>query len=320
MTPTISAKAWIDCIQREYLAKFIRDGGASLKFVVPMDPESRQLVLAHIPKEAQGEAYQVASVCAADIRVHMIDQIFFCIASQINWKDLAQRVIERSAEKAGYHVDCEERSTQLFEYIAKINKIDAKVVLMELRQRLTSEVFKCRALSKDFRVAMFQLCMATLTGEPVGAADALIEWLTGRSTTIAAVKPYFIFNRIGRANARHLLESLYYWIRLAGYSGLIATLDISRLETAKNPKDGKVYYTKAAVLDAYEVFRQFVDATDRLNGCLMIVLAHENFVDEGTARGVSAYAALKLRIFDEVHDRRLVNPMSCLVRLKSAAN
>jgi len=319
VSATIATSAWIACIRDEYLNGYIRDGGASIKFAVPLNTASRDLALAAVKLEAATAGYLFASLRAEEIRMHLIDQVCFRIAAQIDWNELTRRVIERLAEKAGYQSVTERSGRPLFDDIAQANDIDPKVVLMEMRQRLTADVFKRRALSKDFRVAMFQLCMATLTGEPVGAVEALTEWLTGRNSTIAAVKPYFIFNRIGRANARHLLESLFHWVRFAGFPGLVILVDIARFDVAKNTKDEQVYYTKAAVLDGYEVFRQFVDATDRLTGCLMIVVPDANFVDEGNARGISAYAALKLRIFDEVHDRRLVNPMGCLVRLQDGS-
>ena len=70
-----------------------------------------------------------------------------------------------------------------------------------------------------------------------------------------------------------------------------------------------------SVLDAYEVLRQFVDSTDRLTGCLIVVMPAASFLDEADIRGISAYTALKARVFDEIHDKRLVNPMSSLVRL-----
>src|ERR1022692_1664451 len=75
------------------------------------------------------------------------------------------------------------------------------------------------------------------------------------------------------------------------------------------------YYSKAAVLDAYEVLRQFIDATDELRGVLFVaVMPPELMTDE--ARGLPAYSALQLRVADEVRDRRRANPFAALVRLE----
>ena len=38
---------------------------------------------------------------------------------------------------------------------------------------------------------------------------------------------------------------------------------------------------------------------------------------EDDNRGIGAYEALKFRVFDEVRDKNLVNPMAALVRLRN---
>jgi hypothetical protein len=97
---------------------------------------------------------------------------------------------------------------------------------------------------------------------------------------------------------------------------MVIILDISRVTIPRNPRDDRLFYTKAAMLDAYEVLRQFIDATDRVKACLLIVVAAPDFLDvETTGRGMGAYDALKFRVYDEIRDERLVNPMGALVRI-----
>jgi hypothetical protein len=192
---------------------------------------------------------------------------------------------------------------------------------MEARRWIASEVYRGQSLTRDFRVAMSQLCLAELTGGPDGEtiAEVIPDWLAGRNRAISAVKPYQIFSRIHRSNARHLLESLLLWVRFAGHPGIVIILDSSRLTIARNPHDEELFYTKAAMLDAYEVLRQFVDATDRMRGCLLAVVPAAEFLDpEPENRGMGAYDALRFRVYDEIRDERLVNPMGALVRVSAA--
>ena len=108
--------------------------------------------------------------------------------------------------------------------------------------------------------------------------------------------------------------------RFVGHSGLLMMLDISRITISRNPRDGYFYYTRASVVDSYEVLRQFIDSIDRLQGCLILVSPDVDFLSEETLeRGFGAYEALKFRIVDEVRDRQLVNPMSSLIRLRGDA-
>jgi hypothetical protein len=116
-----------------------------------------------------------------------------------------------------------------------------------------------------------------------------------------------------------MLLSLTHWLKLSGKNGLVLLLDISRytLDKPKEP-DGAFYYSNGAVLDCYEVLRQFIDGTDESDYCFLTILAPPRFLDEiDKRRGVSAYEALKLRIWDEVHDKTYINPLAPLVRIAS---
>ena len=101
--------------------------------------------------------------------------------------------------------------------------------------------------------------------------------------------------------------SLTRWLPRAGRAG--ARLDLDRLAVARGrprERDG-FYYSKAAALDAYEVLRQLIDATDELRRAVVVVMLPPELVTDETA-GLPAYSALQLRVVDEVRDRRRANP------------
>jgi len=72
--------------------------------------------------------------------------------------------------------------------------------------------------------------------------------------------------------------------------------------------EGDIYYTPAALLDAYEVLRQFIDATDEMEGLLVVVSAPDSLLDDFSNRSLQKYRALRNRIWDDVRDRRHVHP------------
>jgi len=191
-------------------------------------------------------------------------------------------------------------------------------ITRELQRRVAHDY----AMVQEFRTAMLRLCQAQLrTGQVVDAEHAaVLDWLRGDLRQMSALKSALIFRRIGRHNARLLLFSLAHWLAVNESAGLVLVLDIRRLGFARRPapseREGH-YYTKAALLDAYEVLRQMVDNTDELANCCVLVLPAVEFLTDG-ARGLDAYQALKLRIFDEVRDRERDNPFSSLVRLGPA--
>jgi hypothetical protein len=316
---TIAPERWLKFLQDEYLEGFIRDGGASTKFAVPLEEGLRDALERDVLQRAQLAGFLTAHVSSADTRVHMVDQVFFRIADQIPWRKLGERVLTKLAVEAGYQAPLA-GTDSLGHRLAAANGVDPGMLTGEARQWISNQVFSQQNLAKDFRVAVTQLCLAELSGGPDGETriEVITDWLTGRNRTLSAVRPFQIFSRVSRSNARHLLESLLLWVRFAGFAGLVVVLDISRVTIARNPHDGLIYYTKAAMFDAYEVLRQFIDSTDRLKGWLLVVTPAPEFLEiEADGRGMGAYPALRGRVYDEVRDQRLVNPMGALVRLSS---
>jgi hypothetical protein len=315
MTASIRPADWLRFTEKEYLESFIRDGGATVKFAVPLDPAARSGFLDALAASAARTGYLVVRIQAAETKAHMVHELFYRTAQQVPWAKLCRKVIARIATDAGYTwVDKE--AGPLYRHLAEVNSVEPQMLLMDMKQAIWKKVFKQSGLSKDFRMAMTHLCYAELAGGQDGATTTrvLIEWLTGRNKAIGAVKPFQIFCGINRANARHFYESLTNWTRFAGLPGLAVLLDAERLTVARNPHDNGLFYSKAAVLDAYEVLRQFIDSGGRWSGFFLAVVPGAAFLED-PARGIGAYEALKFRVFDEVRDKSLVNPLASLVRL-----
>ncbi len=111
-----------------------------------------------------------------------------------------------------------------------------------------------------------------------------------------------------------MLYSLGPWIRKAGRQGLVLDFDIRQCAVTARALTDQLFYTRPAVLDVYELLRQLIDATDELSSTFILVTATNDFLADQT-RGLEKYWALRLRILDEVRDRRMVNPYSALIRL-----
>jgi hypothetical protein len=319
MTAAIQSAEWLRFVDEEYLTTFIRDGGSAIKFAVPVDDTLRPELFAGLAAIGDRSGYLVVRIDAAETKLHMVDEIFFRTAQQVPWDTLSDRVIAKLAAGAGYSWT-DELDGPLYMRLAGQNHVDPQLLLLDLKKAIGDQVLHQRNLSRDFRVAMAHMCMARLSGGDDGATTirALTDWLTGVNKAVSAVKPVQIFRRINRATARYLFESLAHWVRLAGYPGLVILLDAERVTLAHNPHDSTVFYTKSTVLDAYELLRQFIDAADQLEGCFIAVVPSFAFLED-PGRGMGVYQALKHRIFDEVRDRHLVNPMASLARISATA-
>jgi hypothetical protein len=316
----IPVEDYVSFLDGEYLHGYVDGGGAAVKFVVPTEDEAAALFRERFSRLAADAGYAVATVDATETRVHLLEQVFFEVARQINWDDLAMVATRKAVASAGYPAPPD--GTVFLDSLAAHYRVDQRELKRDVDRQLQEQVHRDYAMVQEFRTAMFRLCQAQLhSGQVVDAEHAaVLDWLRGDLRQISALKSLLIFRRIGRHNARHLLFSLAHWLAVNDRAGLALVLDIRRFGLARRPspedRHGH-YYTRAALLDAYEVLRQLVDNTDEMANCIAVVLASPAFLSD-SPRGLDAYQALKLRIFDEVRDANRDNPFSSLIRLGAA--
>lgn len=322
MTAVLAPGPWIEALDRHYLGGFVAEGGATVKFVVcypsvPLDGTADALLA-----RAAERGYLCARVDAAATRIHTMDALFGAVCAQLPWRALTDARLRLMARAESWEVPetfSDQRSVA--DQLAEATGLDRQFVAMTLQRRIVDEVFRDRRLARDFRVGMTWLLKARLDGDAAGAPveGVITDWLAGRTRALSELRPYQIYTKLHRTNARHLLGSLLAWLRAAGRPGLVVAVDAGRLLARQRATDGTVNYSTAALLDAYEVFREFIDATDELDGLLLAVFVPPDFLDlDPRGRGVGRYPALMYRVYDEVRDRTLPNPLTALIRLGSA--
>jgi hypothetical protein len=314
----LRVEAYADFLAKEYLGDFIRSGGGAVRLVVVGSDEVGRRWHARLAEVARAEGYLLAAVDAAETRVHMIDQLWFAVARQVDWRSLALRVVAAAYDQLGVPADGTDVAVSA---VAERHDIDARELARSVRRQLESTLLHDLSLARDFRLALLRLCQAELgTGEVTAAErSAVTGWLVGDKVPLRDLRSASLYARVGRHNARELLVSLAAWLSRGGGPGLVLDLDLARLSVSRRPPVEErvgVYYSKAAVLDAYEVLRQLIDATDVLRGAFVAVALPPELVSD-EARGLPAYGALHLRVVDEVRDRRRTNPYAALIRLET---
>ncbi len=318
MSNTISIGDWVEAVDREYLSTFIGDGGSSVKFAVA-DSEGRAGLIADLSSSSDRRDFVFCQVDANTCRVHMPQDIYFTLAKHVDWRELARRVILRLLERKEYDISgVDPASTEnVIEDAAKLNFLEPGFLMRDLRLMLQENVFKNPGLVRAFRIAMSHLCLLEREGsrQEDYRGQALLDWLTGDNLRIGPVRGFDVNTIINRTTARYMIESALHWIRFAGLSGTVIVLDNSRVTVARNPQDGKRYFTKPMTLDHYELLREFIDDIGKLHGLFLVVSTDYAFIDDDSVRGWGIYSALRTRVMDDVKDRNVVNPVSSLVRL-----
>ena len=315
----LGPEEYAEFIAKEYLGDYVRSGGAAVRFVVAGSDEVAARWHRSLASVSDAQAYLCIGVDAAEHRVHMVDQLYAAVARQIDWIDLARRQVRAAWEALGLapgHPD-----DIAVAAVASHHDVAVPEAARSMRRHLEAELLRNPALDREFRLAVLRLCQCELaTGDVLEAErDAVVAWLRVEPVALRMLKSATLYGRVGRHNARALLVSLAAWRAQVSGSGVVLDIDLGRLAVARRPpleqRTGH-YYSKAAVLDAYEVLRQLVDATDSLHGAFVAVTLTPELVTDDT-RGLPAYSALHLRIVDEIRDRRRANPFAALVRLET---
>jgi transposase-like protein len=352
----LDVPSYLGFLDREYLGPYVARGGAAVKLLATDDDAAAGALAAQLgrttpgPDGGFGEGFVSVGVDAVTTRVHLIDQVFAEIARQLDWLALAGSVVRAAYAQAGFpppeaSTSGQEPQSQqappslqappsqgasprrgpgqlAVSAVARHHDLDPAELYRSVRRALEQLVLRNSRLGHEFRTAMFRLCQHHLGRGDVSRSECetVIAWLRAERVPAAELRTLALTAKLARHNARSMLLSLTHWIRLAGRQGLILRLDLSRLAVARRPpaglRDG-YYYSKAATLDVYELVRQLIDGTDEFDGLFVAVVLPQDLVHDET-RGLPAYSALRLRVFDEVRDRFRANPYSTLVRIAAA--
>lgn len=309
----VAAGEWLELMQHEHLRLFIPGGGSSIKFVLG-EPAVLDDVQARLKKLVKQRLLHFVTIDAAVTKIHMIQDIFFAIAREIDWDSLAQRWVEAVFKKYEYAWPRPGEAAPVQE-IARVNGIAEHLLARTVLQWLTRHIMNDRGMAQDYRAAMTHLCMRRLQLTDVREVAPVLEWLRGDLRAVGAVHKVPIGSKINRHNGRAMLRSLCHWLHLSGGPGLAVVLDLRQLGRNVPAGDAGLRYTPAAVLDAFEVLRQLIDDGESFERFFVTVISDASFLDEDSKRSVNAYRALKERIWPDVHPMGHENPLAPLLTL-----
>ncbi len=321
MSGTMTSAEWIAFIDNHYLADYLAEGGSSVKFIA-CDPSVDHGSMARALQScAESRKFVVAAVDSASTRIHMVERIIHSVCDQISWISLVDSVLCRFARANHWQVPEAIGTAGFVAQIEAMNGIGAQQISLELQRRISTEILENKQLTRDFRLAMHWMARSRLEtdGRTDNAFQTLTDWLGGRTRLISNLRNFGIFTKITRSNARDLLGSLVAWIRFAGSAGLIINLDAFRMLSLDPRGTGVFNYSNAALLDSYQVFREFIDTTDEIEGFLLnVFVPQQEFLNtDSKSRGIGKYSALMYRVYDEVRDRVLPNPLTALSRISN---
>ena len=315
----MSPQEWLKVLKAAYLQEFIRRGGSSVKFVVVEEAQDTKAVVSGVGNLAQEEGFLTIEADSRQTKVQLIDLLFHEIAKQVDWGALAFECVQKLFQENDRKIP-DQREACSWAFLASLNNCDEATIQRDVNSWLEGHLFQDFAMSREFRLAMIQLCVSQLdpAGRQSKEVGAIQSWLRGELRQMSALKKLLIFQKVTRSNARDLIGSFAHWVRLLGKPGVVLTIDISAFmsKKSKNATQG-LSYSPSAVMDAYEMLRQFIDSSDDIEGLLLVVVTPKTFLSDQRL-GLNRYEALKLRIWDDVRDKFRQNPFAPMIRLTDA--
>jgi P-loop Domain of unknown function (DUF2791) len=309
----IPLEHWIATIDNDYMKTYLSEGGAAVKVVVAQD-DYISVISDAIRVKSSENGFTYCHVDSRSQKLHLVAGLFNEIARQIDWDEVARSFIRGLIKKSNRNIP--PNGDISLASIAITNDEAEHFIIQDIRKLLTKYVFREYDLSREFRIAAMNLCMAAISREEdvLHEAEQIKKWLMGTIESVGPLKRIGIYKKINRGNARQLLFSTVAWLRKAGLGGLIVTMDFSRYYQGKMGLGDGFTYTKSAAMDMNEVLRQFIDSTDEVTSAMFVFIAGPKFLSENT--GLNGYEALRLRLTDDVKDRNRPNLFAPMIRIK----
>ena len=145
----IPVDEYVAFLDREYVDGYLEGGGAAIKFVVPPDDGSAPVFMESFAAAAQSARFDVARVDAVETRVHLLEEVFFAVARQVDWDELAA-VATRSALAAVGYPAPDGRVT--LDALASHYGVDSRELKRDVDRQLQEQVHRDYAMVQEFRI------------------------------------------------------------------------------------------------------------------------------------------------------------------------
>lgn len=294
-----------DFWREKYLQEYIKEGGSKIKFVTGQKGSGKSHLLKLTAHQARQENYVTVECSAKQVWMHDFREIYLEILRQSDLLECLRLCSNKIIENCGF--DYREIPPQMtfMDYLSQENMADA-ITRREIRLQLKSMFLENPLIDNNFALAC-SLLTGGILGHPLleeQNKELLLGWLSGdRSVKITSLRSLGLSPaRITKVNARHMLRSLAQVIHMAGYSGLLVTVDDMEILVSKSSLE-LLHYTKLKREDTYESIRQLIDDIDSLKNIMFIFAFDRELMDNDNA-GLKSYQALWMRIQNEIISRR----------------
>ena len=295
----------MDFWKDKYLANYLALGGSKIKFLTGRTGSGKTHFLEILSMEAEDMGYISVSLSAREIWIHDFKDIYIAVLRQVNLLERLQRCSHEVIRQLGYEPNTMPDDISFADYLSSQGKLDP-LTKREIREQL-EKLFLANPLIDN----NFALACALLTGGILGhptleeaSQKLLLQWLEGsREAKLSSLRRLGLSpSKITKYNARHMLRSLVEICCLAGYKGLVISIDNMEVLVGVDNAE-TMRYTRLKREDAYESIRELIDEIDTLKHTMFVFSFDRLLIDDDT-KGLKSYQALWMRIQNEIEGTR----------------
>ena len=295
----------IDFWKEKYLANYLALGGSKIKFLTGRTGSGKTHFLEILSIEAEDMGYISVSLSALELWIHDFKDIYTAILREVKLPERLLRCSYEVIRQLGYSPNVIPEDMSFADYLSSQGDLDP-LTKREIRQQLDKLFLANPLIDNNFALAC-ALLTGGILGHPIleeASRKLLMQWLEGsREAKLSSLRRLGLSpSKITKYNARHMLRSLVEVCCLAGYKGLVISIDnMEVLVGADNFETMR--YTRLKREDAYESIRELIDEIDTLKHTMFVFSFDRKLIDDDT-KGLKSYQALWMRIQNEIEGTR----------------
>ena len=291
---TLGREVWLDPFRRFQLEAFLPAGGSKVKVLVGSGGSGKSHLLRCLGQDARDLGYAVVELSARELghRLGDLPALYRTLARSLDLGGLVDRLCQQVASHLGYGREYP-GSGPLWPFLSE-RGIPVEEARRDIREA-AAELFRPADLAPAFATFAQRVVRARLVQDSEELVRLLLGWLSGDKHDRQQKLRTGQFEVLRKPSARTWLTSLIGLLRLAGWKGLIVTIDDLEVMVERGPGSNRWAYTVAQAQDTLELIRQIIDDAEVL-GHFALILAGREPLLEDTRRGFKSYEALWMRL------------------------
>jgi hypothetical protein len=295
----------LDFWKEKYLTGYIPRGGSKIKFITGRSGSGKTHFLQLLSLEAARLNFIPVTLSAKKVWLHDFKEIYAVALKKADIMERLKQISYDVVRQLGYDPALIPEGLTFVDYLSSIGHL-GPVTKREIRQQLEHMFLSNPLLDNNFALAC-SLLVGGFLGHPLleePNKQLLLLWLEGsREAHLSSVRRLGLSpSKISRYNARHMLRSLVEICRMAGYNGVIISIDDMEVLISKDGSEN-IHYSRMKREDAYECIRELIDEIDTLKNTMFVFAFDRKLIDDDTS-GLKSYQALWMRIQNEVDSPR----------------